>query len=624
MAAEIAGALAVGGSCPVCGSCDHPHKAVARPTALPTRPPRRPPQKAADDAAATERLPRRRGARPAPLGSPAATERIDVGAAAEIAAETGAGRPPPSTALAAEADARSTRGARPTTTEDAPRRASHARPSATPAPRSPRSTALASRARPRVAEAEAGARPWPPRRGRGFGAADEARRRRPRPRGRTTTLAARRRRRTSGGCAAVAAVLAEPGADEVAASRAPDLPASAPTHDEALRRARRRPRPRAACGDPARAARHALVADLDAAARRLGARCATTSSSPPGCPRSSRASRADNRLQMRLSAYVLAYRLSQVVAAANERLDRMSDQRYSLEHTGQRGAGETRGGLSLLVRDDWSGESRDPATLSGGETFVVSLALALGLADVVTHEAGGADLDTLFVDEGFGALDADTLDDVMDTLDSLRDGGRVVGVVSHVAEMRDRIPTQLRSPSPGTARRSRSAVSARRRRRGRVDVSPVSFVFRSSARGPAPGCPRLAARASRDSARSGRRVRPGSHASAKVVHELGAAWPWSSDDARPGRTPPTQESRAENVSDTRGSAWIARGVRRVARRDEPQLRRTRSTSCAGHRHAARTVRDRTVVSIAIGMSSIRLEPASSVVRCPSCGGRYPA
>jgi exonuclease SbcC len=151
----------------------------------------------------------------------------------------------------------------------------------------------------------------------------------------------------------------------------------------------------------------------------------------------------DNRLRMRLSAYVLAYRLGQVVAAANERLAGMSDQRYSLVHTGDRGAGETRGGLSLLVRDDWSGETRDPATLSGGETFVVSLALALGLADVITQEVGGAALDTLFVDEGFGSLDADTLDDVMDTLDSLRDGGRVVGVVSHVAELRDRIPVQL-------------------------------------------------------------------------------------------------------------------------------------------------------------------------------------
>ena len=152
----------------------------------------------------------------------------------------------------------------------------------------------------------------------------------------------------------------------------------------------------------------------------------------------------ENRWRVRLSAYVLAYRLTQVVAAANVRLARMSDGRYALEHTGQRGARDTRGGLGLLVRDDWSGEARDPVTLSGGETFVVSLALALGLADVVTQEAGGADIDTLFVDEGFGSLDSDTLDDVMDTLDTLRDGGRVVGVVSHVAELRTRIPTQLR------------------------------------------------------------------------------------------------------------------------------------------------------------------------------------
>lgn len=152
----------------------------------------------------------------------------------------------------------------------------------------------------------------------------------------------------------------------------------------------------------------------------------------------------DNRWQMRLSAYVLTHRLGQVVDAANERLSAMSDGRYQLEHTGRRGAGETRGGLSLVVRDDWSGESRDPSTLSGGETFVVSLALALGLADVITHEAGGAALDTLFVDEGFGSLDADTLDDVLGTLDSLRAGGRVVGVISHVAEMADRIPAQLR------------------------------------------------------------------------------------------------------------------------------------------------------------------------------------
>ncbi|MFL6004209.1 MAG: AAA family ATPase [Nocardioides sp.] len=164
----------------------------------------------------------------------------------------------------------------------------------------------------------------------------------------------------------------------------------------------------------------------------------------------------DNRLRMRLSGYVLASRLAQVVEAANGRLSRMSDRRYALEHTGGRGAGESRGGLSLLVRDEWSGEARDPATLSGGETFVVSLALALGLADVIAHEVGGADLDTLFVDEGFGSLDAETLDDVMDTLDTLREGGRVVGVVSHVAHLRERIPTQLHVEK----RRHGSAVRA--------------------------------------------------------------------------------------------------------------------------------------------------------------------
>jgi exonuclease SbcC len=151
----------------------------------------------------------------------------------------------------------------------------------------------------------------------------------------------------------------------------------------------------------------------------------------------------DNPLRIRLAAYVLSERLRQVVAAANERLARMMDQRYSLEHTDDRGAGEQRGGLSLRVRDDWSGDARDPATLSGGETFVVSLALALGLADTVAHEAGGTDIDTLFIDEGFGSLDSDTLEDVMDTLDTLRDGGRVVGLVSHVPELRSRITTQL-------------------------------------------------------------------------------------------------------------------------------------------------------------------------------------
>jgi DNA repair protein SbcC/Rad50 len=156
----------------------------------------------------------------------------------------------------------------------------------------------------------------------------------------------------------------------------------------------------------------------------------------------------DNRWQIQLSAYVVAWRLSQVADAANLRLAVMTHGRYSLEHTDLRGAGERRGGMTLLVRDDWTGVTREPVTLSGGESFVVALALALGLADVITAEAGGATLQTLFVDEGFGMLDATSLDLVMDTLDSLRESGRTVGVVSHVAEMRSRIPVQVQVDKP--------------------------------------------------------------------------------------------------------------------------------------------------------------------------------
>ena len=150
----------------------------------------------------------------------------------------------------------------------------------------------------------------------------------------------------------------------------------------------------------------------------------------------------DNQLQMRLSSYVLATRLDQVLDAANDRLSQMRDQRYSLRRCGK-SRGGTRAGLGLEVLDTWTGEARAPSTLSGGETFVVSLALALGLADVVAQESGGMRVDTLFIDEGFGMLDPETLDDVMDRIDALRAGGRTVGVVSHVTELRGRIPTQV-------------------------------------------------------------------------------------------------------------------------------------------------------------------------------------
>ncbi|SMD22302.1 AAA family ATPase [Lentzea albidocapillata] len=154
--------------------------------------------------------------------------------------------------------------------------------------------------------------------------------------------------------------------------------------------------------------------------------------------------RGQNSKKMTLRSYVLAARLEEVAVAASARLHRMSQGRYSFVHSDTAGARGTRGGLNLDVLDDYSGRARPAKTLSGGESFLASLSLALGLADVVANETGGALLDTLFVDEGFGTLDSDTLDIVMNTLDELRAGGRVVGLVSHVEELRQRIPTRLR------------------------------------------------------------------------------------------------------------------------------------------------------------------------------------
>ncbi|MEU4314830.1 AAA family ATPase [Nocardia sp. NPDC024068] len=155
------------------------------------------------------------------------------------------------------------------------------------------------------------------------------------------------------------------------------------------------------------------------------------------------AGRGENNRRMSLRSYVLAARLEEVALAGSERLRRMSGGRYEFVHTDRAGTHGRRGGLGLDIRDDYTGAIRPARTLSGGETFMASLSLALGLADTVAAEAGGIILDTLFIDEGFGTLDAETLDAVMGVLDELRAGGRVVGVVSHVDEMRQRIPSRL-------------------------------------------------------------------------------------------------------------------------------------------------------------------------------------
>lgn len=155
------------------------------------------------------------------------------------------------------------------------------------------------------------------------------------------------------------------------------------------------------------------------------------------------AGRGENTFRMNLETFVLAAELEEIVAAANLRLSDMSSGRYQLQHTDSRAARGAASGLGIVVFDAFTGQTRPAQSLSGGETFLSSLALALGLAEVVTARAGGVQLDTLFIDEGFGSLDADTLDVAMRTLDELRQGGRTVGVISHVEAMQEQIPAQL-------------------------------------------------------------------------------------------------------------------------------------------------------------------------------------
>jgi len=155
--------------------------------------------------------------------------------------------------------------------------------------------------------------------------------------------------------------------------------------------------------------------------------------------------RGENEAGTPLATWVLQARFEEVLVFANERLSQMSSGRYELirvaEETSQR---RRRKGLGLAVVDHLGDErTRDPRTLSGGETFYVSLSLALALADVVSAESGGVSLETLFIDEGFGTLDADTLQTVMAQIDHLRAGGRTVGIVSHVAELRDQIAERI-------------------------------------------------------------------------------------------------------------------------------------------------------------------------------------
>lgn len=142
--------------------------------------------------------------------------------------------------------------------------------------------------------------------------------------------------------------------------------------------------------------------------------------------------------------YVLGIYFEEIIEAANSRFTQMTNSRYSLIRNKEKTKGAGPKGLDLDVFDNYTGMKRSVKTLSGGESFKASLALALGLSDVIQNHSGGVSVDTLFIDEGFGTLDTDSLDSAIETLVELNQRGRLVGIISHVEELKTRIPVHIK------------------------------------------------------------------------------------------------------------------------------------------------------------------------------------
>lgn len=168
-----------------------------------------------------------------------------------------------------------------------------------------------------------------------------------------------------------------------------------------------------------------------------------------------RCANGDNPKAINFETYILGAYFEDIIKVSNRHLARMTDGRYQLLHKEDPASHGARSGLDLEVLDNDNGQKRPVTTLSGGEGFKASLALALGLADVVQMYSGAIRLETLFIDEGFGTLDQESLESAVDTLLTLRNDGRMVGVISHVELLRERIPAVLQvehTPNGSTAR----------------------------------------------------------------------------------------------------------------------------------------------------------------------------
>ena len=144
-----------------------------------------------------------------------------------------------------------------------------------------------------------------------------------------------------------------------------------------------------------------------------------------------------------LETFVQMSYFDKVISRANQRFLQMSGGQYELKRRTESVGGNRQFGLDLDVKDHYNGTERSVNSLSGGESFIASLSLALGLSDEIQSNAGGIKLDSMFVDEGFGTLDEEVLSKAIDALGGLTEGNRTVGIISHVAELKSRIDNQI-------------------------------------------------------------------------------------------------------------------------------------------------------------------------------------
>ncbi|TGG86779.1 hypothetical protein E4650_09835 [Geotoga petraea] len=154
-------------------------------------------------------------------------------------------------------------------------------------------------------------------------------------------------------------------------------------------------------------------------------------------------STGNNNSKISLSKYVLAYYFEEILSRANQRLKKLTENRYRLYRASKVIDARKKEGLEIMVFDNYTAKKREIKTLSGGESFKAALSLALGLADVVQSHSGGVSLDTIFIDEGFGSLDTNSLDNAIEVLTELHNSGRMVGIISHVSELKERINSKI-------------------------------------------------------------------------------------------------------------------------------------------------------------------------------------